>query len=680
MRLVLILALFVISRTAVRADQPSNGAHPNNVFVSIDDLGYGDLSCYGNTQISTPNIDRLAAEAKGQSTTVTYERGARGQLVTRWAGDVAPQNPLPEYPRPQMVRDRWQNLNGFWQYAVRGKDAEHPKVWDGRILVPFSAESLLSGVRRRVGSRKMLWYRRTFDVPDDWSGQRLLVHFGAVDWQATVWLNGTELGSHQGGYDPFSIDITEALRDDQEQEIVVAVWDPTNDGPQPRGKQTKSPSGIWYTPVTGIWQTIWLEPLPQASIKRLRIVPDAVERSVGITVETDRANANHHVELRVTGVSRVDESASTSQLQASGKPSEPIKLKLGAEARLWSPSEPWLYEFEAVLVDTRNNRSPDRVKSYFGLREIKLGQDKQGIDRLFLNGRPLFHFGPLDQGWWPDGLYTAPTDEALRYDIEATKRLGFNMARKHVKVEPARWYYWADKLGLMVWQDMPHGMQGDGRGANHVMHDKPDLDLPDETRQTFRRELRAMIDALHNHPSIVVWVPFNEGWGQHDTNDILQWTKQYDPTRLVDGPSGWADRGYGDLKDLHRYPGPDMFAPVSGRASVLGEFGGLGLPIEGHLWEARNNWGYRSYKSTPELEQAYEAVLKPLPDLIRRGLAAAVYTQTTDVEIEVNGILTYDRAIMKLDAGRLRELHRQIIETPIEEPDDAAAQIDLPSN
>jgi hypothetical protein len=320
------------------------------------------------------------------------------------------------------------------------------------------------------------------------------------------------------------------------------------------------------------------------------------------------------------------------------------------------------------------------VKSYFGLREIKLGRDKHGIDRLFLNGRPLFHFGPLDQGWWPDGLYTAPTDEALRYDIEATKRLSFNMARKHVKVEPARWYYWADKLGLMVWQDMPHGMQGDGRGANHVMHNMPDLDLPDEARQTFRRELQAIIDALHNHPSIVVWVPFNEGWGQHDTNDLLQWTKQYDPTRLVDGPSGWMDRGYGDLKDLHRYPGPDMFAPASGRASVLGEFGGLGLPIEGHLWEARNNWGYRSYKTTLELQQAYEAVMKPLPDLIRRGLAAAVYTQTTDVEIEVNGILTYDRAIMKLDAGRLRELHRQIIETPIEEPDDDDAQIDLPSN
>jgi len=471
LRFAIIIASSIIACSSAPAAQPANRAQPN-----IDE-----------------GLQRDIVQPES--------RPHRGQLFTQWAGDVNPQNPLPEYPRPQMVRERWQNLNGFWQYAIRGKEAEQPNEWDGRILVPFAAESLLSGVARRVGARKTLWYRRTFDVPDEWRDDRVLLHFGAVDWEATVWVNGKKLGSHRGGYDPFSLDVTDVLRDDGAQKIVVSVWDPTNEGPQPRGKQTKTPGGIWYTPVTGIWQTVWLEPVPQASINRLKIVPDVGDRTVRITAETDGANANHRIELEVNGVSRINEQAPSPQLRASGKTGEPISLMLGAEARLWSPSSPWLYEFDAVLVDTRNNKPLDHVRSYFGLCESKLGRDKHGIDRLFLNGQPLFQLGPLDQGWWPDGLYTAPTDEALRYDIEVTKQLGFNMARKHVKVEPARWYYWADKLGLMVWQDMPHGMQGDGRGANHVMNDMPDLTLPNDARQTFRRELKAMIDALHNHPS-----------------------------------------------------------------------------------------------------------------------------------------------------------------------------------
>jgi hypothetical protein len=296
------------------------------------------------------------------------------------------------------------------------------------------------------------------------------------------------------------------------------------------------------------------------------------------------------------------------------------------------------------------------------MRKVSRGPDEKGFQRILLNNKPLFLIGPLDQGWWPDGLYTAPTDDALRFDIEMTRRYGFNMARKHVKVEPARWYYWADKLGLLVWQDMPSAMQGGGRGPNHVMKGQPDLKLPEEAQQIFRTELKAMIDALHNHPSIVVWVPFNEGWGQHDTNEILKWTQKYDPTRLVDGPSGWEDRGYGDMIDLHQYPGPGIPQATKGRSAVLGEFGGLGLPVEGHTWVTKNNWGYRTYETREALRKAYRDLYEQLPGLIDRGLAAAIYTQTTDVEVEVNGLMTYDRAVLKIKPEEVRKLHEKVIE------------------
>ncbi len=613
------------------------------------------------------------AKAQGGDSAKVDAQETRGRPLTRWAGDVDPSAPLPEYPRPQLVRDQWKNLNGRWEYSIAERKASRPDSWDGRIVVPFAPESSLSGVQRRVGVDKRLWYRRTFDVPHDWRGGRVLLHFGAVDWETTVWVNNKNVGTHRGGYDPFSLDITDALHGGGDQELLVAVWDPTDDGPQPRGKQTDEPKGIWYTPVTGIWQTVWLEPVPDSSIERLDIVPDFDAKRMRVTVNTRDAKGEQQVVLKVTRLSQSDEEATTPDVRAEGRPGEPIVLDLGDDAKAWSPDEPWLYQFEALLVDAAAGEPVDTVTSYFGLRKIAVAKDAEGVDRLFVNGQPLFQFGPLDQGWWPDGLYTAPTDEALRYDIEFTKEVGFNMARKHVKVEPARWYYWADKLGLLVWQDMPHGMQGGGRGQNHVMRNQADLELPEQAREIFRRELKAMIDALDNHPSIVVWVPFNEGWGQHDTNDILRWTKEYDPTRLVDGPSGWADRGYGDMKDVHSYPGPDMPALEEGRAAVLGEFGGLGLPVTGHLWETRNNWGYRTYETADELQVAYKALVDQLPGLIQRGLAAAVYTQTTDVEIEVNGLITYDREVVKFDPERLREWNQQVIHSPISTADEASA-------
>jgi hypothetical protein len=575
-------------------------------------------------------------------------RAAGGPLMTRWAKQVSPQNALPEYPRPQMVRERWLNLNGLWDYAIAPKGNPRPEEYTGQILVPFPVESALSGVMERVNEQQRLWYRRTFSVPTDWVGERVLLHFGAVDWEAEVWVNGQRLGSHRGGFDPFSFDITGALSEQGEQEILVAVSDPTDAGTQPRGKQVRRPHGIYYTPVTGIWQTVWLEPVPRGYIDSLKLTPDLDRDELKVVVNT--AGSVHERRVRVIVLDGEREAAA-----AEGAADEELTIRLPAP-KLWSPDAPFLYGLRVTLQ--AGEGQADAVESYFGMRKISLGQDANGITRIMFNNEFVFQYGLLDQGYWPDGLYTAPTDEALRYDIEVTKKMGFNMARKHVKVEPARWYYWADRLGLIVWQDMPSGDRGIG-GSD------PDLQRTAESGRQFELEYQRMIDALHNHPSIVMWIPFNEGWGQFDTQPITEWTKQYDPSRLVNNASGWTDRGVGDVIDWHAYPGPRSPHPEADRAAVLGEFGGLGLPMEKHLWQARQNWGYRNYRTREELEEAYLDLMEPLHRLIAEpGLSAAVYTQTTDVEGEVNGLLTYDRAVMKIDARTLQETHRQLYEPP----------------
>lgn len=576
-------------------------------------------------------------------------------LTTRWPKDLDRAKPLPEYPRPQLVREKWLSLNGEWDFAIRPIESAQPASgqFDGRILVPFAIESTLSGVKKPVGSQNRLWYRRSFDIPKDWDANRVVLHFGAVDWESTVYVNGRKMGEHRGGYDPFSVDITEALNADGKQELVVSVWDPTDSQSQPRGKQIGRPHGIWYTAVTGIWQTVWLEGVPPNSIKTLHISSrlDAGMQSGTALVKVATSNAQEKtIRATVLDGGRVVGSGEMPK----GSDQLAIELK---PVKLWSPESPFLYDIRVELLD--GNTVVDSVGSYFGMRTIEVKKDAAGFNRMFLNGQALFQFGPLDQGWWPDGLYTAPTDEALRYDIEITRKLGFNMCRKHVKVEPDRWYYWADRLGLLVWQDMPSGMT---TGQPHGIRPgaAQDAVFTDEQKKIYRTEWQAIMDALRNHPSIVVWVPFNEGWGQHDTNEILQWTKKYDPTRFVDGPSGWQDRGFGDLKDMHKYPAPGMFPPEDNRVSVLGEFGGLGLPIEGHTWLNRDNWGYRTYQSKDELLRQYERLIQQLPPLISEGLAAAVYTQTTDVEVEVNGLLTYDRAVIKMPVERLAKLHERL--------------------
>jgi len=544
---------------------------------------------------------------------------AAGPLKTRWAKDVAPDHVLPEYPRPQMVRKDWLNLNGLWDI----------KLGDGtesKILVPFAIESALSGVMKHVDH---VTYRRSFEIPKDWSGQQVLLHFGAVDWETTVSLNGRKLGVHRGGYDAFSFDITEALKQEGTQEITVEVFDPTDLGGQPRGKQKLKPGSIMYTPTTGIWQTVWLEPVPGTHIESLKIVPEVDQGSVRIKVAAvagkDDGNLLAYAEV-YDGQTKVGE--------AKGWASEELVVKI-PNAKLWSPETPFLYNLKITSSGQRMSRQVDSVTSYFGMRKIALGKDDQGVTRMMINGKPVFQVGPLDQGFWPDGIYTAPTDEALRFDVAETKRLGFNTTRKHVKVEPDRWYYWCDKLGLLVWQDMPCG---------NSYTDKPQpIDKPQ-----FNSELVNMVKNHWNHPSIIMWVVFNENQGQHDTEALVAEVKALDPSRLVNNASGNDDKNCGDVIDKHSYPGPESPKPEEQRAAVLGEFGGLGLPVDGHTW-SHKTWGYEGTKSIADLTSGYEKLLVKAWDLnATAGLSAVIYTQLTDVETECNGLLTYDREINKV--------------------------------
>lgn len=555
-------------------------------------------------------------------------------LLSKFAKDVDPANPLPEYPRPQMVRPDWKNLNGLWEYAIApSATTTAPTEFQGEILVPYPIESALSGVAKRVGRANRLWYKTVFEIPADWKEKNVVLHFGAVDWDTIVYLNGEKIGMHQGGYDPFSFDITAALKDGK-QELVLSVWDPSDRGTQPRGKQVNNPGEIWYTPVTGIWQTVWLEPVADASIQRLRAIPKLSDGTVELSVYTKGTKAGDEIQAVIDGKT------------FKGSAEKPLTLKI-ENVKTWSPASPYLYDYEVSII--RDGKALDTVKTYLGMREITLGKCKDGFIRMLLNGEFVFQHGPLDQGWWPDGLYTAPTDEALKFDVVKTKEFGFNMLRKHVKVEPARFYYHCDKLGILVWQDMPNG---DG----HIDPTQPDIKRTPESAAIYEKEWKAIIESLDNSPSIVVWVPFNEGWGQYDTDRILAWTKELDPSRLVDGPSGWADRKSGDMIDMHAYRGPGMFPVEEKRATVLGEYGGLGLPIKDHQWvDSKDNWGYGgNLKGYDDLLETYCDLNRKMHPLIAKGLSAAVYTQTTDVEVEVNGLMSYDREVIKMDIEKLR--------------------------
>lgn len=576
-----------------------------------------------------------------------------GKITTSWAEDVKPDATLPEYPRPQMIRETWLNLNGLWDYAIRPKATTEGTAYDGKILVPFAVESALSGVGKTVGKDNVLLYRRTVTLPATFRKKKVLLHFGAVDWKCDVRVNGESVGSHSGGYDPFSFDITSALKKSGQQEIEVTVWDPSDEGPQPRGKQVKTPKSIWYTPVTGIWQTVWLEAVPETYITSIRLTPDLDKETLTLQSNANALQTGDRLKISVwDGTRKIAE-----------QDSEDLQITLAIpSAKKWSPADPFLYDLRITLV--RKGKTIDEIRSYFGMRKISVAPDADGIQRMLLNNEMTFQYGPLDQGWWPDGLYTAPTDEALKFDIQKTKDLGFNMIRKHVKVEPARWYYHCDRLGILVWQDMPSGDMGnrwDSRpGVIGVATEKQ---RTPESEKIFRDEWKAIMDANMNHPSIVVWVPFNEAWGQFKTEEITNWTMNYDPTRLVNAASGGNFYGTGHILDLHNYPEPAMPSPElfgKDQVIVLGEYGGLGLPIEGHTWQDKNNWGYQSFTTTSELQSKYEDFVHRLHALIEKGLSAAIYTQTTDVEIETNGLMTYDRKVIKIPEERLNQIHQKL--------------------
>ena len=568
------------------------------------------------------------------------------ELRTPWGERLDPEQVLQEYPRPQMVRESYVNLNGYWDYAITESDAE-PEQWDGRILVPFSPEAPLSGVNRALLPGQTLWYRRGIGETRR-EGMRLFLHFGAVDQEAKVYVNGTLVGEHLGGYTAFTVELTALLRDEPSV-LTVAVRDGTDSNEQTRGKQRTRRGGIWYTPQSGIWQTVWMEWVPQAYIAGLRITPDAAGGCVRVNVlaEENRVCYLHFAGRRIGAFTNRE---------------TVIRVE---QPELWSPEHPKLYPFSAEY-------GQDRVESYFALRDVGTGTDEKGRPCLTLNGKPYFQSGVLDQGYWPDGLYTAPSDEALIWDIRTMKELGFNLLRKHIKVEPMRWYYHCDRLGMLVWQDMPNG------GGNYhaltisapliTRRHKKDNDykrfarMDAAARAQFSAELEEMVRQLYNCPSVVMWVPFNEGWGQFDAAKAVQRIRALDATRTIDHASGWHDQGIGDVESLHVYFYAYRFQPDRrGRAVVLSEFGGYNLPVEGHVWN-HANFGYRGYKTPEALEAAYRKLFaRQILPAREKGLAASVYTQLSDVEDEVNGLVTYDRRCVKMKTETVREINQGLL-------------------
>ncbi len=576
---------------------------------------------------------------------------AGDKIKTEWSETVNPKQVLPEYPRPQMVRGEWSNLNGEWEYAIRVKGGVEPTAYDGNILVPFAVESSLSGVQKTVGTDNELWYKRTFDIPSSWKNKNIILNFGAVDWKADVFVNDILIGSHKGGYTPFSFDITPYLKGQKGQKLTVRVWDPSDAGFQPRGKQVAKPEGIWYTPVTGIWQTVWLEPVASNHITAIKAIPDVDNSVVGVTVSTSESSVTDIVEVQISD--KNNKVVATAQ----GVQGQEMRLQV-KDAELWSPENPYLYDMKVTLL----GKQKDEVKSYTAFRKISVQKDAAGIYRMCLNNKPLFQYGPLDQGWWPDGLYTAPTDEALLYDIKKTKDWGFNMIRKHVKVEPARWYYHCDREGILVWQDMPSGDMGNQWGPREY-NAGTDKNRTQESISNFYTEWKEIMNLCMSNPSVVVWVPFNEAWGQFDTEKVVAWTEAYDPSRLVNPASGGNHRACGDILDLHNYPGPEMYLADPMRVNVLGEYGGIGLALDGHLWWNNRNWGYIQFKSSDEVTAEYVKYAKELKALVKKGFSAAVYTQTTDVEGEVNGLMTYDRKVIKINEDAVRKINKEVIDS-----------------
>ncbi|PSJ43641.1 glycoside hydrolase family 2 [Sphingomonas deserti] len=612
--------------------------------------------------------------------------------MTRWGKQVRPDNAWRSYPRPQMKRERWLNLNGQWDYAIRNKTAPMPATADGKILVPFAVEAKLSGVARSVLPTDRIWYRRNFAVPAEWQGQRVLLHFGAVDYEAHILVNGSLVGSHRGGSDSFALDVTDYLRSGQ-NDLVEQVSDVTSAGAQPRGKQQLDPNSIWYTPVSGIWQTVWLEPVPPLHIEDVKITPDIDKGELAVDVALNHSATDTDA-VRITASSRGRKIASVIV-----RGNRPGRLAI-PDARLWSPSDPFLYDLKLELVKVANplvgytDKSPhqsrgdviltereaaayrdarvegaptDTVESYFGMRKSSLGAGPvAGQPALLLNNKPLFQNGTLDQGWWPDGLLTPPSEEAIRWELAYLKKAGFNMLRKHIKVEPAQYYYEADRMGILIWQDMPSGAENDSLDQFVRPSSQSEAVMPQETTNAFEYELTRMISDLRNHPSIVTWVVNNEGWGQYASTRLGKMVRDLDPSRTINKTSGWTDTGDAgtDMYDIHSYEDvPNAPSYQANRAVVIGEYGGIGLPLEGHVWRPEmRNWGYQTATDRKDYAHRYRRKFDEIVRQAReRGLSAAVYTQTSDVEGEVNGLLTYDREESKLPVEEFARIHAPLV-------------------
>ena len=575
---------------------------------------------------------------------------AGNKIKTKWGKNLDPNKVWQEYPRPQLERKQWLNLNGIWSYSITDVNSQKPDNFDGEILVPFSIESSLSGVMKSLNEKQILWYYKEFEIPDNWKDKNIIIHFNAVDWICELYINDNKIGEHSGGYSEFSFDITKNIKEGKNK-ILLRVFDPSDKGYQAVGKQTLNPNVIWYTSISGIWQTVWLEPVNEIYIQKLEINNDYDKKEIKINV---KLNLDEKLPLEVSLLFKDDEF-----IKLKGLSNSEIVFNIpDKHFHPWSPNEPNIYSFNINIFDN-NQKIIDSIVSYTTLRKVEQKKDKNGIYRIYLNNKPLFNMGTLDQGYWPDGLYTPPSEEAMIYDINKLKELGFNTIRKHIKIEPYRYYYYCDKIGMLVWQDMPSGDRQNNKWEFLKLNAGDDVNRSEESKNNYYKEWSEIIDNLKFFQCIIVWIPFNEGWGQFDTEKVVEFTKKQDSTRLINAASGGNHRICGNFLDLHSYPHPAQYLKVDNLINILGEFGGLALDIKGHTWK-EDNWGYKTCKSKEEVTEKYEEYINLLINSFK-SFSAAIYTQTTDVEIEINGLITYDRAEIKVIEQRIKAVNEKII-------------------